>query len=76
MADRPSVRDAIYLVQIIFFSALINSICYFVIQVNTDEEDGEAGFLFSDDSDNHNGDDKDDDDDLLPLDDDLPNLDE
>ena len=61
--------------QIIFFSALINSICYCVIQVNTDEEDGEAGFLFSDDDDNHNGDDKDDDD-LLPLDDDLPNLDE
>ena len=76
--------------QIIFFSALINSICYCVIQINTDEEDGETGFiieagagsLFSDDSDdsddddNHNSDDKDDDDDLLPLDDDLLNLDE
>jgi hypothetical protein len=58
-----------------------------MIQVNTDEEDGETGFiieagagsLFSDDSDDddddHSSDDKDDDD-LLPLDDDLLNLEE
>jgi hypothetical protein len=55
-----------------------------MIQVNTDEEEGGtgAGLLFSDDhddddhdDDDHGSDDKDDDD-LLPLDDDLLNLDE
>jgi hypothetical protein len=58
-----------------------------MIQVNTDEEDGETGFiieagagsLFSDnsddDDDDHSSDDKDDDD-LLQLDDDLLNLEE
>ena len=60
-------------------------IVFLFCQVNTDE-DGETGFivetgagssLFSDDDtsdDNHNSDEKDDDDDLLPLDDDLLNL--
>lgn len=62
----------------------------FLIQVKTDEEDGETDFiieagagssLFSDDSDDDNHDDSHDsndteDDDLLPLDDDLLNLDE